>query len=733
MPKGDLGRIGLAIARSNPSIVYALVEAEKSALLRSDDGGRKWTAVNTEYNVASRPFYYADIRVDPQDPNRVYNVCVADLALDRRRQELQDARAVREDPSRLSRDVDRPERPDAHLRRQRRRRRGEPGPRHELALRRHAAARRSTTTSPSTTRRRTTSTAACRTTARGRGRTRPGRPAASATGTGRKWASATASRTVPIPTDSMIGYAMSQEGYLVRWNLRTGERKDIRPSAPQGRGAALQLERRHRHRSVRSRTASTSAASTCTSRRTAATPGRRSVPTSPPIARNGSTRTAAAASRPTSPARRTSPPSSTIAPSPLERGVIWVGTDDGRVHVTRDGGANWTSVEGNIKGVPANTWVPEIKASRHAAGTAFIVLDDHRRSNWRRTSTAPPTTASRGRRWSTKDLQGYALSIEQDPVDPDLLFLGTEFGLWVSNDAGKSWMKWKHGFPTVSVMGLAVHPRDHDLVIGTHGRAAYVLDDIRPLRTMSKETLAKPLHFFEVPDAQTYTTRQKEGSRFVGDAEFRARERAVRRAAHLLAEPPRPSASDRGEGARAQGEGARRRAEDARRREAGVPPAVAEDMPKEPEAQQKPAEPPKKDDEAKTTRPRGRHRSRRRHRQVIRRFKGPANLGVNRTSWDLKRDAFKRPPTGEPPRRRPRGRGTEVPPGHVHDHDEIPRPGSEADRARPRPIRARATPPSSASRNTTPSCAPAACRRPPPPPSSASRKPAPTSTPSPPS
>ena len=74
MPKGALGRIGIGIARSNPSIVYALVEADKSALLRSDDGGRKWTAVNTEYNVASRPFYYADIRVDPKDPNRVYNV-----------------------------------------------------------------------------------------------------------------------------------------------------------------------------------------------------------------------------------------------------------------------------------------------------------------------------------------------------------------------------------------------------------------------------------------------------------------------------------------------------------------------------------------------------------------------------------------------------------------------------------------------------------------------------------
>ena len=233
MPKGDLGRIGLAIARSNPSIVYALVEAEKSALLRSDDGGRNWKAVNTEHNVANRPFYYADIRVDPADPNRVYNVySLVSLSTDGGKI-VQDADPVREDPSRLSRPVDRSER-----------RRRTSTPATTAASRRARTAARAGASSPRCRSRqyyhvavdnetsRTTSTAACRTTARGRGRTRPGRPAASATGTGRKSASATASTPCPIPTDPMTGYAMSQEGYLVRWNLRTGERKDIRPAPP---------------------------------------------------------------------------------------------------------------------------------------------------------------------------------------------------------------------------------------------------------------------------------------------------------------------------------------------------------------------------------------------------------------------------------------------------------------------------------------------------------------------
>ncbi|HEX6084489.1 MAG TPA: hypothetical protein VF266_08180, partial [Thermoanaerobaculia bacterium] len=271
-------------------------------------------------------------------------------------------------------------------------------------------------------------------------------------------------------------------------------------------------------------------------------------------------------------------------------------------------------------------------------------------------------TTDYGKTWTslaTKDLQGYALSIEQDPVDPDLLFLGTEFGLWTSLDAGKSWMKWKHGFPTVSVQGLVVHPRDHDLVIGTHGRAAYILDDVAPLRSVSKETLAEPLHFFAVPDAQAYTTRQKEGARFVGDGEFRGENEPYGALlTYSLNFPGLPHPIDDKERERKQKE-----------REAAVKALVTEtgepvvDIPKEPEASAaaKPAEPPAPADDkapevdievADAT------------GAVIRKFKGPAKLGVNRTSWELRRDAFKRVqvPGEEPSEFRPRT-GPEILPG----------------------------------------------------------------------
>ena len=122
-------------------------------------------------------------------------------------------------------------------------------------------------------------------------------------------------------------------------------------------------------------------------------------------------------------------------------------------------------------------------------------------------------------------MSGYALSIAQDPVDPDLLFLGTEFGLWVSVDGGENWFKWTHGVPTVGIRDLVVHPRDHDLVIGTHGRAAYILDNVSPLRGLDATTLQQTLHLFSIPDAVQYRSRQTGASRFPGHGEFRGETR----------------------------------------------------------------------------------------------------------------------------------------------------------------------------------------------------------------
>jgi photosystem II stability/assembly factor-like uncharacterized protein len=646
MPKGQLGRIGLAVSRSSPNVLYALVEATKSALLRSDDGGRKWASVNSEPDVASRPFYYADIRVDPQDPNRVYNVAsLISLSTDGGHSFKVLVPFAKVHPDYHAFWID-PKDP-THIYA------GNDGGVAEsedrgqswrfvatlpLGQYYHIAVDNEMPYNVYGGMQDNGSWRGPNTTWETYGiRNWDWQEVGFGDGFG----------THPIPTDPMAGYAMSQEGYIVRWNLRTGERKDIRP-APSGEGPGTTTgDLRFNWNSAIAVDPFDSNTVYFGSQRIhkSANRGDSWTMISPDLTTNRKewqNQTKSGGLTPDVTAAENFTTVITIAPSPLERGVIWAGSDDGRVHVTRDGGANWTSVEANVKGVPANTWVPEIKASRHDAATAFIVFDDHRRSNW---TPYVYRTTDYGRTWTslvTKDIQGYAHAIEQDPVDPDLLFLGTEFGLFVSNDAGKSWLKWKHGFPTVSVMGLAIHPREHDLVIGTHGRAAYVIDDIRPLRSVSKETLAKPLHFFEVPDAQAYMIRQKEGARFTGDAEFRGENEpygALLTYSLSGANLTHPTEAKE----RARKEAERVAAQKPAFAETGVP---VEDIPKEPEASAaaKPASEEKKPDEKATeisievSDASG---------KVIRKFKGPANLGVNRTSWDLTRDAFKRPATGQ--------------------------------------------------------------------------------------
>jgi hypothetical protein len=322
-----------------------------------------------------------------------------------------------------------------------------------------------------------------------------------------------------------------------------------------------------------------------------------------------------------------------VAPSPVQKDTIWVGTDDGRIQLTKDGGKTWTSLEKNVKGVPANTWIPHIRASRNNAGTAFVVFDDHRRSNW---TTYAYRTTDFGQTWqslATKDIRGYALAMEQDPVNPNLLFLGTEFGLYVSLNGGTSWFKWKHGFPTVSTMDLMVHPREYDLVIATHGRAVYVLDDIRPLRTLSEKTMAEPIHFFEPPDAQQYDVKQSGASRFPGSSEFRGANRpygALLTFSLNVDGLPLPDSEKEKE-----------RKEKERQARLAQPPAPAPEPKKEdqPPPEMKPEEEKGPQAEIKITDASG---------KVIRTFKSPVTLGVNRAVWDLTMDAFKSPPRNEP-------------------------------------------------------------------------------------
>ncbi|RMH13555.1 MAG: hypothetical protein D6701_12230, partial [Gemmatimonadetes bacterium] len=514
LPEGELGRIGLAFAPSDPRIAYALVEAERSVLLRSEDGGEHWRLVSDEPGIAPRPFYYADLRVDPQNENRLYS--------------LHSVLQVSEDQGRTWRTVV----PSQVVH----------GDVHELWI------------DPADGRRMIIGNDGGIAFTYDRGahwRFVENLPLAQyyhisvddavpfniygglqdngswygpmtvwesrgilnahwrRTGGGDGFAS------FVDPTDPRYGYSMSQQGRLQRFDKVTGRRVPIQPVHPDGvplrfnwnaalnvdpfDPAVLYLGSQFVHR-TRDRGASWEIISPDL---TTNDPAKQRQDES-----GGLTLDATGAENHTT--------ILTIAPSPLERGAIWVGTDDGNVQLTRDDGASWTNVADRIPDIAAGGWVAHIEPSRAAAGRAWVVFDDHRRGDW---TTWVFRTDDWGRSWErvrTEGVRGFAHVIREDPDDDRVLYLGTEFGLWISLDAGRQWLPFRHGLPAVPVRDLRVHPRDGDLVVGTHGRGLYVIDDIRALRGLAGPAPERAAALFEPAPAIRYVVAEAIGYRSTG-------------------------------------------------------------------------------------------------------------------------------------------------------------------------------------------------------------------------
>ena len=182
----------------------------------------------------------------------------------------------------------------------------------------------------------------------------------------------------------------------------------------------------------------------------------------------------------------------------MQKGVIWAGTDDGDVQLSLDGGKNWNKLNDRIKGLPEYAWVSKIHASEHNAGTAFVVVDQHRMNDFRPYIFM---TTNFGKTWQkiVSDLPAddYVKVVRQDPHNPNLLFAGMEHGIYASWNLGKNWEKINVDLPNVSVRDLRIQARERDLIVGTHGRGAYILDDIRPLEEL-EEAQGKDVHLFPV-------------------------------------------------------------------------------------------------------------------------------------------------------------------------------------------------------------------------------------------
>ncbi|MDH3225230.1 MAG: hypothetical protein OEO23_16025, partial [Gemmatimonadota bacterium] len=532
LPPGDLGRIGLAFATNEPDVAYALVEAERSALLRSDDGGDSWRTVNSEPGVNERAFYYSRVYVDPTNENRVYRVS-GDLAMS-----VDGGRSFSSIASFQSVHVDHHAfwaAPDGRTIIT-----GNDGGVFISANRGgtwrfvenlplsqfyHLSVDNETPFNVY---------GGLQDNGSWRG---PSQVWETASFTGahvQNWHWKTIGfgdgfAALVDPTDPSLGYSMSQGGNLQRFDLETGAWNNIRPTPPSDEvelrfnwnaGIALdpfdhetvyygsQFLHMSPDRGETWQTISPDLTTNDPAKQRQAESGGLTIDVSG--AENHTTIL-------------------TIAPSPVEQGVIWVGTDDGNVQVTQTGGGDWENVVSRIRGVPANTWVPHIEASKHHGGTAYVVFDGHRTGDW---TPYLYKTENHGRDWdrlNTDRVDGYVHVIEEDPVEPNLLYLGTEFGLYVSLDGGENWSKFTHGgYPAgAPTRALVVHPRDHDLAVGTHGRGAWIIDDVRPLRAVAVNPalLQEDLHLFAVPEAIQHNRGLTGPYYFPGHGEFQGENR----------------------------------------------------------------------------------------------------------------------------------------------------------------------------------------------------------------
>ncbi|HSR69304.1 MAG TPA: glycosyl hydrolase [Acidobacteriota bacterium] len=481
LPEGHLGRISLALAPSRPNRVYAIVESEKTALYRSDDAGASWSRMDESSNTIVRPFYFGEIVVDPVDYNRVYRPAYSlTISTNGGKSFESTGFASGVHPDHHAYWVD-PRNPDYQLT--------------------------------------ATDGGLYRSLDRGRswdflanlpisqfyqvrydmqnpywvygGLQDNGswRGPSDARGgiANHMWENLGGGdgfHVWPDPSDPQAVYWESQGGNVQRLDLGIGDSQNIRPfvsgeelrfnwNTPIHIGAASQalyVGAQHLFRSQDQ--------------------GRSWKRISPDLTSDDPSKQLQEESGGLTVDNTTAENHCTlysISESPLDSEIVWTGSDDGRVQVTRDGGGSWSDVTGNLPQLPRAAWVSSVHASRHSPSRVYVTVDNHRNGDQDLYLYLSDDWGATWTRLQSEAMEGFARVIRDDPVNPDLLFLGSESGLFVSLDRGGHWARFEGGLPRVSVRDLAIHPRQHDLIIATHGRGIYIVDDLTPLRHITPQ------------------------------------------------------------------------------------------------------------------------------------------------------------------------------------------------------------------------------------------------------
>ncbi len=499
LPPHPWGRVEVVIAPSSPKRVYAVIESEHSALYRSDDGGGKWTALDRSQSMVWRPFYFARLVVDPTNPDRLFKTNLNLIASEDGGRSFSDTgggahgdwhdlwidpqnpkHVIGGDDGGLWQSFDGGNRwwmqqnlPVSQF--------------YHVALddadpyHVYGGLQDNSTWIGD-----------------------------SAYGGGisnRRWENLYGGDgfwAVPDSSDPEAVYVESQGGFIGRVDRRTMSSRDVQPKAGYKEKLRFNWNAPIAASPTHKGVVYIGAQFLFRSKDRGDTWDRISpdLTTNDPEKQKQEESGGITVDNSSAEAHTTI---TVISESPRESNVIWVGTDDGNLQFTRDGGASWTNVAGNVSGLPKASWVSWVEASRFDPGTAYAAFDRHTFGDM---TPWVYRTQDFGKTWTriagpAGPVRGYAHVIKEDTVKKDLLFLGTELGLFISIDGGKSWAEFRGGdFPRVAVRDLQIHPRDGDLVLATHGRGIWIVDDLSPLRALSGDVLAKDVAFLPGRPAQ---------------------------------------------------------------------------------------------------------------------------------------------------------------------------------------------------------------------------------------